>query len=78
MATFKLDPDESKRFKEWNKQHLRDYHNGKEPHGGAIGGRVSFVITGTSIGELVSARCSACRDLPDVDSTCLLSDVESF
>lgn len=58
---FELDNDESARFKVWDDEHLRMYHNGNEPYAGAIGGRVSFVVTGTSLGQILSAKCNSCE-----------------
>ena len=55
---FQLGDDMGGRFREWNKAHLDERHGGKEPYSGAIGGRVSFRLTSTSLGMIVSAECS--------------------
>lgn len=58
---FELDEEERAIFEAWDEKHLREYHAGEEPYTGAIGGRISFMITGTSIGQLCSAVCGVCR-----------------
>lgn len=57
---FELDEDESAKLKAWNEKHLKEAHKGEEPYCGAIGGRVSFMITSTSMGMLLSAECGVC------------------
>lgn len=59
---FELSEDERSRFREWNQGHLKNRHGGKEPYGGAIGGRLTFMITGTSIGQILSVKCASCGE----------------
>lgn len=58
---FELDADEQKRLDEWSHRHLIEQHGGEEPYTGAIGGRVQFRITPTSIGMFLSAVCGTCE-----------------
>lgn len=57
---FELDEAERAKLDAWNKKHLEVAHKGEEPYCGAIGGRVSFMITSTSMGMLLSAECGVC------------------
>lgn len=57
---WKLDEGETKRFVEWNEKHKAEKHSGKEPYAGAIGGRLTFSVTPTSLGEIVSVKCGLC------------------
>lgn len=66
---FELDNEERATFNDWNAQHLLKFHGGGEPYGGAIGGRLTFEITGTSIAQFLSVRCNACRHRARADST---------
>lgn len=56
-----LDDGEHARLREWKDTHVVDQHNGKWPYAGAIGGSVSLIVTGTSIGQILSVECSHCR-----------------
>lgn len=57
---FEMDEDERKRFDEWYEKHLKEAHNNEEPYCGAAGGRISYIITPTSIGTFLSAECGIC------------------
>ncbi len=57
---WELDAFERKELEAWDKAHLADAHDGKEPYSGAIGGRLTFMVTGTSLGEIVKVRCCLC------------------
>lgn len=57
---FELDDNERAKLEAWNKRHLEVAHNGEEPHCGAAGGRVSFVITPTGLGTIVAVECGVC------------------
>jgi hypothetical protein len=37
-------------------------HRHKDKYKGAIGGGLSYVITGTSIGELLAIKCNCCDE----------------
>ena len=58
---FELDKGEREKFYAWNKKHVVEHHNNEEPYSGAIGGRVSFVITSTSMGMILGVQCGICR-----------------
>lgn len=60
MATFQLDKDEETRFSEWNEIHLKNHHGGKEPYGGAIGGRLRWTFSPTTIGTITKVTCTMC------------------
>lgn len=71
---FELDKGERARFDLWNTMHLETLHHGQEPYGGAIGGRISFIITGTSIGQILGVECCSCKSTGkprEVYSECL-------
>lgn len=61
MATFELDKYESELYEAWVQKHLDESHDGQFPYSGAIGGLFSFVVTGTSLGTIVSVRCGICE-----------------
>ena len=61
MAKFELDPDELKKSNEWLEKHLAEKHGGKQPYAGAIGGNFSYIVTYTSLGQIVHIYCSICR-----------------
>lgn len=58
---FELDVDEQKLFDEWDAKHLAEAHDNEEPYCGAVGGRITFRITPTSIGTMLSAECTVCK-----------------
>jgi len=62
MATFELDKDEQKKCDWWLGAHLQEAHDGKYPYAGAIGGMYSFILTDTSLGQIVSIQCAFCKD----------------
>lgn len=62
MANLTFTDIEREKFKVWNAQHLADHHGGNEPYSGAIGGRISYTLCFTSIGEVVKATCAFCKD----------------
>ncbi len=61
MAKLTLDDGERARYKLWHQMHLNAHHDGEEPYGGAIGGNISFTITGTSLGQILGVVCVPCR-----------------
>jgi hypothetical protein len=70
---FELNEYERAAFKNWNAAHVEAAHNGVEPYAGAIGGRVSFRIVSTSIGDIVSAECGFCCTAKGRDDEALKS-----
>lgn len=64
---FELDLAERVKMQEWNMRHLQEAHGGKEPYSGATGGRVSYVVTYTSLGSIVSVYCGLCQPSEDSD-----------
>jgi hypothetical protein len=77
---FELDKDERARFDAWDKQHVIKHHGDKEPYCGAIGGRVSFVITNTSMGQILGAQCGVClqKGKPREDFHVTLTDFSDW
>lgn len=61
MAEFKLSEEEGKAYHKWVNEHIEKHHGGKEPYGGAIGGNYSFIVTNTSLGQIVHTYCSFCK-----------------
>lgn len=57
---FELDEGEQARYDAWYKQHLEKHHADEEPYCGAIGGRISYVITPTGLGEMLTVQCGIC------------------
>lgn len=78
ILTRSLGEGELRKLAEWRDAHLAEHHGGVEPYGGAIGGRLTFEITETSIGEMVAVRCNACRDKARNVSHCDLTDFEAL
>ena len=76
MADFKLDEGEAERFVAWNKEHLEKFHGGVEPYSGAIGGRVTFLVTNTSIGQFLAAKCGFVLGDPEHDNPVNLTDFD--
>lgn len=58
---YELDEREIKAVKEWNEKHLKEQHEGKEPYCGTIGGRFTFTISNTSIGQITTVECALCK-----------------
>ena len=55
---FELDEQEQERFHEWNSKHMKECPLLKTPDGlGAIGGRLTYCFTGTSLGMIVKVQC---------------------
>lgn len=78
---FELDKDEQKRLSDWDKKHLLKFHNNEEPYCGAIGGRISFIICPTSIGQMLHVRCDSCswrNDLKKEDWNECLTDFSDW
>lgn len=69
-TNFSLSEQQQAQYKAWNEVHLADQHHGKEPYLGAIGGRVTYAFTQTSIGCMVkvSCACGAEKDLSEYDN----------
>ena len=74
----RLSKFERDKLNAWDAAHLDAHHSNVEPYGGAIGGRLTFEITVTSIGEMVVVRCNACRDKARDVSHCDLTDFEAL
>lgn len=55
---FELSSQEEINLENWNTEHLKEKHKGKEPYSGAIGGRLTFLFTSTGIGVFCKVRCS--------------------
>lgn len=72
---FRLGDKEVIKYAEWNKKHLEECHEGKEPYSGAAGGRISFTFTRTGLGTGVSVMCnlSKCRE-----NKCNITDYEDW
>jgi hypothetical protein len=66
--TFELDEKETKEFKEWDENHKNTCKYGDPMKQGAIGGRLTFSFTPTSIGCLVKIQC-ACGEEKDLTNT---------
>ena len=75
MANLTLDAGEREKLRMWDAQHLARFHHAREPRGGAIGGRLTFELTRTSIGMVVQVRCCFPKCREDVGD---LTDYESF
>ncbi len=77
---FELDASERLEFDEWNAAHLAEHHGGREPYSGAIGGRVTFRVTPTSIGQILSVECSTCalRQMPRETHTQCITDFSTW
>lgn len=58
---FELSEIENAKFKTWNEAHLLEFHSGKHPYSGAIGGRVTFHFTLTSLGCICQVSCGHCK-----------------
>ena len=73
---FLVTEEERESFRIWNEEHLAKYHASKEPYCGAVGGRVTFAFTPTSLGTMVGAECGYClsRKVDRLDCTCCLTD----
>ncbi len=68
---FELDSKQVDAFAKWDAEHLKEAHGGKHPYCGAIGGRLTFYFTSTSIGQIAKVACGLCNavhDLTDYDS----------
>jgi hypothetical protein len=62
LGCFRISDKEKQNLKEWNTKHLEECHNGKEPYSGAIGGRISYTFTPTSLFTSVSVKCGFCKN----------------
>lgn len=59
---FTLSEYNLKKLDEWNKDHLKECHKGKEPYAGCTGGRLTFSFTSTSLGEIQTVKCGLCEE----------------
>lgn len=71
MATFALEPDESAKLDAWLEEHEKKTGH-MSGYAGAIGGVLTYKLTGTSLGMVVKAVCTRCQE--EVD----LSDYENW
>ena len=83
MAQFELDKHEKQVFAQWDHAHLQAAHGGEYPYAGAIGGHISFIVSYTGLGMVVSAECFFCKDkeLPQDDparGNCCLTDFSNW
>lgn len=60
MPTLAFTEDEQKRLQEWDEEHLKSHHGGREPYGGAIGGRITYSVTYTGLGIVFKVKCGSC------------------
>lgn len=67
MYNFVLDDEQREKFEEWNRKHKKKCKYGDSMHQGAIGGRLTFSFTPTSLGEIVNVKC-ACNEGIDLTS----------
>lgn len=63
MFSFTVDPSELKTYAEWAKEHdkhCKFYDDGSSPvpKGGAIGGRLTWSFTPTSLGTITEVSCA--------------------
>ena len=54
MINFVIDDEDTKRYLEWKENHICKLKNSC---GGAIGGKITFSFTGTSLGEIQIVEC---------------------
>ena len=54
MATFELTDEQVRKAVEWRNAHRCKFDKGT----GAIGGRFTYMFTGTSIGEIANLKCA--------------------
>jgi hypothetical protein len=71
-VNFQLTKDEVRRLKEWDELHINTHHGGKDPDNTAIGGRLTFGFTPTSLGTILIVSCSCKKD------SCDLTDYDSW
>lgn len=57
-ATFEINGEEWRTFEAWKKEHNKTCELARPNAQGAIGGRFSFMFTGSSIGTFVKALCA--------------------
>ncbi len=61
IMRFELTEAELGSFVKWNEDHLSAVHGGEEPYCGAIGGRLTFSFTCTSLGDITKVKCGLCK-----------------
>lgn len=59
---FKLTPEESNRAQNWIQKHSCGIRKKPIPQG-AIGGRISFTFTNTTIGTIIVVKCACGNEL---------------
>jgi hypothetical protein len=58
MLTFKIDEAEARKLGEWLPEHDKNCRHAGGKNSGAIGGRLSYLFTPTSIGVVVKVMCA--------------------
>jgi hypothetical protein len=60
MVTFTLDDHDIADIKKWDQSHKCKFRNqnGTWKYGGAIGGRLTYYFTPTSIGDVCEVKCA--------------------
>ena len=67
MIHFDLDDEQAAKVFKWNRKHLD--HCPLYGKDGAIGGRVSYTFTPTSLGQIVKVKCACGSEDSEVDLT---------
>lgn len=67
MRTFTIDDEEEKKIEEWLKTHDGVCRHAGGKNTGAIGGRLTFSFTHTSIGTVLKVQCACGVDLDATD-----------
>lgn len=69
MYKFVFNKEQQVKFHEWDEAHKKRCVNGDPMNQGAIGGRLTFSFTPTSLGEIQKVRCVCGEeiDLTDYD-----------
>jgi len=65
--SFSLDKEQLKKFKEWDEEHKGRCAFGDPMKQGAIGGRLTFSFTPTSLGEISKVKCTCGEDIDLTD-----------
>lgn len=67
IATFTVDGEELDLLQEWLKKHNEECPYASPKRQGAIGGRLTYMFTPTSIGTIATVKC-ACGEEIDLDN----------
>jgi hypothetical protein len=60
---FELSDDEQKKFEKWDKKHKKKCEFGDPMKQGAIGGRLTFYFTPTSLGTITKVKCACGEEI---------------